>query len=136
MKANFATVRMEAVKTRLSTVWIFLVLNYLYCDLFGLMDVNLLKQYLTGRVAGIELTQGFLMAASVLMELPMLMVLLSRMLEYRFNRWAHIVAGTLMAAVQVGSLFIDSPTLYYIFFSAIEITALAYVVWYAWQWRE
>ena len=35
-------------KILLSTLWIFAILNYLYCDIMGLMDVNLLKQYLTG----------------------------------------------------------------------------------------
>ncbi len=39
-------------KLLLSTLWIFVILNYLYCDIMGLMDVNLLKQYLTGSVSG------------------------------------------------------------------------------------
>lgn len=136
MNANIAAVRMETTKTRLSTLWIFLVLNYVYCDLLGLMDANMLKQFLTGTVEGVELTQGFLIGASVLMEIPILMVLLSRVMDYRCNRWANIIAGALMTAVQVGTLFIGDATVYYIFFSVIEIAAATFIVWYAWQWRE
>lgn len=136
MNANIATVRMETTKTRLSTLWIFLVLNYVYCDLLGLMDANMLKQFLTGTVEGMELTQGFLIGASVLMEIPILMVLLARVMDYRCNRWANIIAGALMTAVQVGTLFIGDATVYYIFFSVIEIAAATFIVWYAWQWRE
>ncbi|MEQ1534201.1 MAG: DUF6326 family protein [Sideroxydans sp.] len=136
MNANIEAVRMETTKTRLSTLWIFLVLNYVYCDLLGLMDANMLKQFLTGTVEGMELTQGFLIGASVLMEIPILMVLLSRVMDYRCNRWANIIAGALMTAVQVGTLFIGDATVYYIFFSVIEIAAATFIVWYAWQWRE
>ncbi|MGB7649650.1 MAG: DUF6326 family protein [Gallionella sp.] len=136
MNTNIEAVRMETTKTRLSTLWIFLVLNYAYCDLLGVMDAYMLKQLLTGTVEGIELTQGFLMGASVLMEIPISMVLLSRVLDYRFNRWANIIAGALMTAVQFGTVFIGDATVYYIFFSVIEIAASAFIVWYAWQWRE
>ncbi|MBI2590498.1 MAG: hypothetical protein HYW33_01265 [Candidatus Blackburnbacteria bacterium] len=123
-------------KTLLSTLWIFASLNYLYCDVVGLMDANLLKQFLTGRVEGIEMSQGFLLGASMLVELPMVMVLLSRILVFRLNRWANIIAGFIMTVVQSATLFLGSPTIYYIFFSIIEITTTAFIVWYAWKWHK
>ena len=78
------------------------MLNYLYCDVLGLMDPNFLKQLLTGNVGGIQFTQGFLLGAGMLMEISMAMVLLSRVLGYRANRWANIVAGVITTAVQIG----------------------------------
>ncbi|MBA4381529.1 MAG: hypothetical protein C0406_03090 [Sideroxydans sp.] len=128
---------MESTKVMLSTLWIFLMFNYLYCDVLGLMDSTMLKQFLMGRLDdGLELTQGFLLGASILMEIPILMVLLSRVLDYRCNRWANIIAGALMATVQVVTLFIGTPTVYYLFFSIIEIAGTTFIVWYAWKWRE
>src|SRR5258706_4538425 len=44
------------LRTSLSTLWIFVMLNYLYCDIVSLMDSELLKQYLTGNVDGLDLT--------------------------------------------------------------------------------
>jgi threonine/homoserine/homoserine lactone efflux protein len=131
MNANF-----EVTKTRFSTLWLFLSLNYICCDMLGLMDSSVLKQYLAGSVDGNELTQGFLLVAAILLEIPFLMVLLSRTLKYRCNRWANIVAGTVMAAVQIATLFMGTSTVYYTFFSVIEIAAAAFVIWYAWQWRN
>jgi MFS family permease len=121
-------------KVILSTLWIFAMLNYLYCDVIGLMNPDLLKQYLTGSVNGIHLTQGFLLGAGILIEIPIAMVLLSRVLRYKANRWANIVAGSVMTAVQILTLVLTPPLAYYIFFSILEIGCTAFIVWYAWTW--
>jgi hypothetical protein len=123
-------------KALLSTIWIFAVLNYLYCDLLSLMDANALRQYLTGTVGGLQFTQGFLLGAGMLMEISMAMVLLSRVLPIRANRLANIAAGIIMTAVQIGSLLMGQATIYYVFFSIIEIAATASIVWFAWTWRN
>jgi hypothetical protein len=124
-------------KTKLlSTVWIFVVFNYLYCDLIGMMDNTFLKQYLTGTVGNMKITQGFLLGASILMEIPIAMILLSKVLKYKANRWANIIAGTIMTLAQVASLTVSTPTIYYAFFSIIEITTTLYIVWAAWKWTE
>jgi hypothetical protein len=118
---------MQDVKVRLSTLWVFMLLNYLYCDVLGLFDPGLPK----------NLTQEALLAASFLMEIPIAMVLLSRMLKYRPNRWANAIAGALMAVVQASTLFVGTaPTVYYVFFSAIEIACLLFIVWTALRWAE
>jgi len=121
---------------RLSLLWVFAILNYLYCDLLGLMDPDLLKQYLNGNVDGLEITQGFLLSAALLMEIPIAMVLLSSVLPHRASRWANIIAGTVMTLVQIGSLFVGSgPTVYYAFFSTVEIACTVFIVWFAWRWH-
>ena len=90
-------------KVLLSTIWLFAALNYLYCDVISLMDSNLLKQYLTGTVNGMEFTQGFLLGAAILAEVPIAIVLLARVLPPGVNRWANIIAGLLMTLVQAAS---------------------------------
>jgi hypothetical protein len=124
------------MKTKLSTLWIFVALNYLYCDIVSLMDPELLPLYLRGNVNGLELTPGFLLGAAILVEIFIAMVLLSRVLPYRANRWANIGAGTIMTAVQSASLFVGTPAPYYLFFSVIEIATTVVIVWLAWNWRE
>lgn len=124
-------------KTKLSTLWLFATLSYLYCDVIGLFDPKELKGVLAGQISGIEVTQTFLLAASVLMAIPIAMVLLSRILGYRVNRGANVVAGALMTAVQLGTNFMGTPpTPSYIFFSIIEIAATVAIVWIAWTWHE
>ena len=118
----------------LSTLWIFATLNYIYCDVLGLMDPGLLRQYLTGSVNGIHITQGFLLGAGILVEIPMAMALLSRVLSYRANRWANVAAGSVMTVVQCLTLVLAPSAGYYIFYSIIEIACTAFIVWYAWTW--
>ena len=128
---------MKDRKMLLSTLWIFAVLNYLYCDVLGLTDPKLLKEIMSGVVGGgLELTQGFLFGASIMMEIPIAMVILSRVLKYGLNRWFNIIAGIIMTLVQIMSLFMGTPTSYYVFFSIIEISCTAFIVWYAWTWPK
>jgi hypothetical protein len=83
------------------------------------------------------MTRGFLLAASVLMEIPMAMIVLSWVLRRGPNRIANLVAGSVMTVVQLGTLFTGSaPTPSYVFFSAVEIGATAFIVWYAWTWPK
>jgi hypothetical protein len=123
------------MKVILSTLWIFVVLNYLYCDVVSLMDSNLLQQYLSGTVGGMQLSQRFLLGASVLMEISIAMVFLSRILKYRANRVINIIAGVLTTIVQILTL-IGTPTMYYIFFSAIEITGTIAISIIAYKWKH
>ncbi len=123
------------MRTRFSTLWIFAMFNYLYCDIVGLMDPELLNQYLNGNVDGLELTPGFLLGAAVLMEIPISMIVLSRVTKLRTSRWLNIIAGTVMTIVQSATLLIGTPAMYYAFFSVIEIACTALIVWYAWKWK-
>ena len=123
-------------KILLSTLWIFAMFNYLYCDVAQGMDANFLKQYISGTVNGMQFTEATLLVAGILMEIPIMMVLLSRMLKYKPNRWVNSIAGTIMTIIQTVTLFAAKPTLYYAFFSIIEIASTALVVWFAARWRN
>jgi drug/metabolite transporter (DMT)-like permease len=115
-------------KVLLSTLWLFAMLTYTYGDVVTLMDPV--------KHGSIELTEGFLLFGSILMMIPISMVLLSRVLKYRANRWANIIAGAFMTAFLTVTLFVAVPTTYYAFFSAIEIASTLFIVGYAWKWRN
>ncbi len=127
---------MKDRKVVFSTLWIFVTLNYLYCDVITLMDHTQLREIMTGMVGNMEITQGFLLGAGILMEIPIAMVLLSRILNYKANRIANIVAGTIKTVVMIMTLFVGTPTTYYVFFGSIEIACTAFIVWYAWKWKN
>ena len=118
----------EDMKTRLSALWLFAMLTYTYGDIVTLMDPV--------KHGTIQLTEGFLLGASIFMMIPITMVLFSRILKYRSNRLASIVAGTIMTVSLVLTLFAAVPTMYYVFFSVIEITCTSLIVWFAWKWRS
>ncbi|HMQ48969.1 MAG TPA: DUF6326 family protein [Saprospiraceae bacterium] len=132
---NKATGLLGKERILLSTLWIFVTLNYLYCDVMGLMDPNLLKKFLTGNVDGLIINEPFLLAAAVLMEIPIAMVLLSRILKDKINRWANIIAAFIKTAVMILTLFIGTTTIYYLFYAVIEIATTSFIMWYAWRWK-
>jgi len=116
------------MKSRLSALWLFAMLTYTYGDVVTLMDPV--------KHGTIQLTEGFLLGASIFMMIPITMVLFSRILKYRSNRLASMVAGTIMTVSIVLTLFAAVPTMYYVFFSVIEITSTSLIVWFAWKWRN
>jgi hypothetical protein len=128
MNTNSKTVEMDEMKVKLSALWIFATLNYLYADVFTLFFSREAQNVATTFTAGAVL--GF----AVLMETAIAMVLLSRILKVRANRWANIIAGVLHTAAVSGSLFAGTPEPFYLFFAAIEIACTLFIVWYAWRW--
>ena len=127
---------MKDRKVILSTLWIFVTLNYLYCDVLGHMDPEVLNQLIAGDLGFVKITPQFLLIGSILMEIPIAMVLLARVLKHKANRIFNILAGAAMTLVQISSLFAGDLTPSYAFFSAIEITTTAFIVWYAWTWPK
>ena len=123
-------------KVLFSTLWIFVTVNYIFCDVFTLFHSESLKQLMTGKVGGMEINQKFLLGFSILMEMPMVMIVLSRILSYKSNRLANIIVALIMTLVQAATLFSDDNTLHYIFFSIIEVGTTSFILYSAWNWVE
>lgn len=131
------TFAMQNRKAILSTLWVFLAVNYIFCDVLSNMEPGVIKELITGTLGSIQVTQVFLLTSAIMMEIPFAMIVLARVLKYRASRWANIIAGAIMAAVQVGTMGMGTPpTLHYLFYSAMEIACALFVVWYAWTWRD
>lgn len=123
-------------RLRYSSLWAFTSLNYLYADLVGLMDVNLLSQYQTGTVNGIAITPEFLTVAAAYMQLPLANVFLPQVIKNeRTLRWVQIISGSIATLVQGSTLFVGQPSPYYTLFSVIEMSATAYITIDALKWK-
>jgi len=125
----------------LSLLWSFVLFNYIYAD-FGtfatiLMKPELFERFQSGQFGSVHFSQWFMLAAAVLMEIPISMVILSWLLRRRSNRMANIVAGTIMTLVILFTLFGAGkvpPPNFYTLFQVIEIAATAAIALYAWNW--
>jgi hypothetical protein len=102
------------------------------------LEPGVLEETMTGYVAGgtVQITPGFLLGTAIIWEIPFVMIVLSWVLKYRANRWANIIAGTIMVVLQIGSLFLGTPALQYIFYSIMNIACLLLIVWNAWKWSN
>jgi hypothetical protein len=77
------------------------------------------------------------------MEIPIAMILASRLLPFRANRLANIVAGSFMTLVNGFLTFVLPLTngdyrdpIYpaYVFFATIETVCTSVIIWQAWTW--
>jgi hypothetical protein len=76
------------------------------------------------------------------MEIPIAMILASRLLPFRANRLANIIAGCILTLVN-GFLTFVAPLLglgrppafaEYLFFATIETVCTSVIIWQAWTW--
>src|SRR6202162_2261985 len=129
---------MHDTKERLSLLWVFALLNYLYADvvaLFAIVDSPNLAD-------APHLPPWALMGSAVLMEIPIAMILACRLLPFRANRLANIIAGGVITLVNGFLTFVPPlagwgrPPAFpeYLFFATIETVATSVIIWQAWTW--
>ncbi len=118
-------------KSKLSILWIFYMFNTAYIDI-----TTLYYSVFINHKPKVHYTQLFLLGSSVLVEVSIAMVLLSRVLKYRASRRANIATGILLTVVQLLTLFVGTPTLAYLFFSAILIATSVVIASCAWKWLD
>ena len=129
---------MHDTKERLSLLWIFALLNYLYADvvaLFAIVDSPNLAD-------APHLPPWALWGSAVLMEIPIAMIVACRLLPFRANRLANIIAGSIVTLVNGFLTFVPPligfgrpPALpEYLFFATIETVCTSVIVWQAWTW--
>jgi hypothetical protein len=127
---------MPNIKERLSLLWTFALLNYLYADVVALFAIA------GSREPFEPLPPWALMGSAVLMEIPIAMILACRLLPFRANRLANIIAGVILTLVN-GFLTFVAPLIgmgrppafpEYLFFATIETVATLVIIWQAWTW--
>jgi len=127
---------MHDTKERLSLFWIFALLNYLYADVVALFAI-------AGSPNSFgSLAPWALMGSAVLMEIPIAMIVACRLLPFRANRLANIIAGVVLTLVNGFLTFVPplagwgrTPALpEYLFFATIETVCTSVIVWQAWTW--
>lgn len=130
---------MRDMKEQLSVLWIFALLNYLYADVIALWALLGAPPADTP-----HLGQSALAGAAVLMEIPIAMILFTRLLPLRANRLANIIAAGIVTLVNGFLTFIPPlvglgkpPALpEYLFFATIETICTVAIFWQAWTWPE
>ncbi len=120
-------------KLRMSTLWIVVLLNMLFADILGFITPGALKEIATGYAGSLQITHEILLAFAVLLEIPIAMVFLSRVLGRKANRLANIIACAVTIVFTVGG---GSAYPHYIFFAGVEVACMLWIAWYAWKWPD
>ena len=122
-------------KTLLSTLWIFVLVNMVYADLLGMLRPGYLDflEQMSQQLSG-----STVLLFAVFMEIAIAMILLSRVLAYKANRWAHFIALPLtilwvVVPALMPSLGETTP-LSYVFFASVEVVTMLFMLGYVWHW--
>jgi hypothetical protein len=133
MTNSTGNIAVNVIKDRpvmLSTLWIFATLNYIYADVFSLYFSPGAQKETLG------MSSGSVLGFALLMETAIVMVLLSRVLKYKLNRWLNIIIAVVHTSSVGWSLFSTMPAPYYIMFASIEILCTLFIIVYSWRWRQ
>src|SRR5258708_19436842 len=101
---------MHDTKERLSLFWIFAFLNYLYADVLALFAIVGAPNLADAP----HLPPWALWGSAVLMEIPIAMIVACRLLPFRANPLANIIAGAIFTPVKrfptfLPPLFLSPP---------------------------
>ena len=123
---------MNDTGARVSTLWIVVMFSMVFADIVGMMMPGVLQAMSAGQV-GVRVTQGLLLVFAILLEIPIAMIFVSRILKQGANRWANTVAAVITTVFVIGG---GSPYLHYYFFATVEIACMALIVWTVWSRRS
>ena len=130
LQKQILTIEMKAM---LSTLWMFYLFNVIFRDIHEFIEPGFIEQVMTGTFNGTQITEPLLLLGGFVAEVPISMVLLSRLLPYGANRWANIIAAVITLAFEVNNGTTDLDDTFHM---VIEMAALAFIIWSAWRWRN
>jgi Sec-independent protein secretion pathway component TatC len=131
MNTNKKTANMD-IRERISVLWIVVMINMVFADICSFMLPENLNDIMTGNTP-FEITQEIMLVFAIMLEIPIAMIFLSRVLKYRANRWANIIASVITISFVIGG---GSASLHYYFFAAIEVAIMLLIIRYAWKWTD
>lgn len=107
--------------------------NIVFADILSFLTPGVLSELGAGNAEGVEITSSLLLIFAFVLEIPIIMIFLSRVLKRKTNRWLNIGAAIITILFVIGG---GSLAYHYIFFATIEVVCLALIIWYAWKWNE
>ena len=117
-------------KVILSTLWIVVMFNMVFADIYSIM-VELVNKNTLNDMPGDVVT--VMAVASIITNVPIMMIFLSRILNSKTNRLINIIAATITIIYVVGGA---STTPHYIIAATIEVILLLFIIWTAWNWPK
>ncbi|UGB39289.1 DUF6326 family protein [Frateuria soli] len=120
------------VRFKLSALWAAIMSCYIYGDFWGLYRPGNLKDILDGIGPLGPTSQGSLVAVSVLVAVPAVMIFLSLALPATVARWLNLLISIALTAIILATL--PGAWVFYVFMSCVEIALQLGIAWYAWRW--
>jgi hypothetical protein len=115
-------------KVLLSTLWIVVMINMLMADILSLYIPGATDE--VAKFAGGTPIAQLMLGGAVMMEIATAMIVLSRVLEVKANRWVNIFASIITIVFVVGG---GTSYPHYVFLEVLTVICLLLIIWTAWK---
>ena len=119
------------VRVKLSTLWIVVMFNMAYADILSLNIPGIHEELVA--FAGDTPISTLMLIGAIIIQIPVGMIFMSKVLKYKINRWANITTGAFVIIFIVGG---GSAIPHYIFLATVEVLCLLLIMWTAWKWSD
>lgn len=120
---------MENKKDILSSLWIVLMLNMIFNDIYSI--VIALDAFVSVKVPGDA--QTMMLIAAFVTNIPLMMVFFSKVLKYKINRILNICVAVFTIIYVWGGM---SAYPHYIAVASIETLLAIVIIIVAWKWKK
>lgn len=120
-------------KAKLSALWIVFLLNIVFRDIHEFVEPGFIEEVMTGTLNGLPIQEHMLLVGGVMIQGPISMILFSRLLPYRANRWANIILPAVYLPILIVSGTTDLDDTFHLM---VELAALLFIMWSAWRWHS
>jgi len=135
IKMNTIKKTTEKIDTKvlLSTLWIVVMINMLKADILSLFIPGATDELAKTSVSTGTPIPQLMLGGAIMMEISIVMIVLSRVLKYKVNRWTNIITSIITIVFVVGG-GVSYP--HYIFVATVEVICLLSIIWFAWKWTN
>ena len=116
----------------LSTLWIVVMFTMIFADILSFITPGMMKQVIEGTTE-VKITQPLLLIFAVLLQIPIVMIFLSRILNRKLNRVLNIIASIITILFVIGG---GSNYLHYYFFASVETICMLAIIIISIKWKE
>ena len=120
------------IKIKLAMLWISMMILYIYNDFFTLFTPDAINDMIAGRMGPFEVTQTALVAATVLMIIPIAVIIITLLVSSKLSRVINIVLGSLYLVVNISN--IPGSWMFYVLSGVVQIVIAATIIWLSVKW--
>lgn len=117
------------MKVKLSTLWIVVLINMIFADIFSIM-VELVNKDTLNIPGDVKTIMAI---AAIVTNIPILMIYFSRILEYKANRIINMIAAILTIIYVIGG---GDTAPHYLIIASIEVILLIMILVYSIKWKN
>jgi hypothetical protein len=122
------------VRIKISALWTAMLFVFAYVDIFGFFRADVRADLEAGVIGGFTVNETFLLATTIYIVIPSLMVFGALVLRPRVNRIGNMALSMIYALTIIAGAVGEWN--YYILGSAVEVALLAAIFHYARAWPK